>query len=429
MSKLNAMVATAADIGIADKIVLVGDNTYYISSGNISWSQGTSYSYRIKEISNKFGQIVEQCAFNLMRVSCGDDAISAFDFGLLYLTFCAMVWEGTTYPGLVEIESINTPRYNVVWLNGHAILYDNHAQSIIDISSPQIVDVLKGSKISLLGFTDKIKYQLSYHTDKFILDCDDGSFIQSIDTPRFIRETYGEYLTYRYSHSMLNDNSPLADTIASNNVTHSYEDIFARAKYKVDLDVTWEEHSELMFTPTQGYKSLSSFLGSRAYTDNGELIIPVNWRNSLLLYTPWFSEYDVRDTDSLLYNESPNLNQYRDVSIECTKIAAFAGNLKVNLPENAICLDVSQLAKIQEKYLNEELPIVSFKYAIGRIVVPLTAMHESFKTNNPYEIFIILPVGSITDKIIHKAVTGKVLVCNMPCTIDDVYVDVTEVIN
>lgn len=97
-NSISQIVLEASRVQLPQAFKVIGRNTYTISTDFISWD--SVHNYTLVEIASTFGNKVQNSEMGVVGgvggvkdigFKCGDEAISAFDFGLLYSIFTAMV--------------------------------------------------------------------------------------------------------------------------------------------------------------------------------------------------------------------------------------------------------------------------------------------------------------------------------------------------
>lgn len=434
--KLKIVVANAATVQIKEPVTFAGFNTYTLASNYLSWD--SAQTYRLTDIANTFGDIQNNLAITTSTIRnakmvCGSDTITTFDFGLLYCIFCAMNWAKSETDSLISIVNKEgmSRNFTAIWINCYLVLYSIKHNYILPITTSDLVKVLRWENTTVKGFTDNQTYTLSREGDSVMLFDSRGNFLGSFEFSDKVRSTYKRYFGTVDNNVNPEDvgilpDSPLSEMLMQNKGEANLNDIFAQYAEQSYIGNA-VNREDMIFTPTTRYKSLETFFGSNAYTDKGKLIMPVNWRNGLLIYTPWFGHNDMDDQPEILTSTQSQLNEFYDVTDECSKIAQFAVAIKAR-PQASYTIQQSTLMDIKDQFFDMKLQRLSFAGAIGKVVIPEEVLYNALVRDNCSEIFTVLPIGAIGNNIVVISPSGSIEVSDEQLTLKGFYYDVSEVV-
>ena len=424
MVNLGVTVSNASKVRLDGKFKLYGDDVYTIATNSISWGEGNYYA--ISDLVFSLGK-----SSNAGLVQCGESFISPYDFGLIYCVMCVMVWASKTSPIVTVCQADDSSSgYRAVWLDSQLVTYNKDRNNIICVSSGNVVKALRGDKIVEKCFTTGDEFTLLKQGDGLELDSNDGSTIRHISASEHLRRTYPKYFqTVRHSGnvSQISNDSQIGVVLGAIGEKTDYEQLLLTYKNSGVTDSD-DARRDLIFTPVTRYSGFDEFCGSRAYSDIGEIVLPVNWHNGLLVYIPWFSDNGIEETGVVEARVKAALKEFYNITDECNAISSYA--LTVPSPPNdCCCYPVETLLEIKDAFMSGRLNRVSLAGAIGKNVIAESVMISSLITNdNPYELYSFMPVGAIGDKIIIKTPLDRLVTCPYGYTLDECYYDISEVI-
>lgn len=424
------IVATASTVSLLSSAKIRGFNTYSIGTNLISWDDSSSYT--IAEISSKFGITDSDMSPNLFRV--GDSFVNAYDYGLLFSCFAAIVAAsaeiGSAVPVFCDVSSNDA--IQVVWFGCNAIVYSRQKNFIMPIKSTCIQDACKLSKVNVDNFVSSVGFVLSREGDSFIVMSRDNAFVCSFQIPAIVKRAYSALFENKKFNgtnsislfdSSWEEGSGLGELINSTRSSASIEDTLKQYENEVSL-ANVIMRSDLLFTPNKRYTSVEEFIGSLCYSDKGEISLAVNFRNQLFIYRPWFSG----DNESeIMVDSGPQFQNFFNVTEECTAVERFASTVTAR-PLSPAQFDVGVFNKIKDAFFALDLPRLQLASAFGRIVIPESVMVQGLRSLGE-AIYCIVPVGAIGKNIICVTPDGNLYTrSELSCT-SDLYYDITEVLN
>ena len=430
-------VLEASRVLLSHTIKLHGVNTYIISSDFISWD--ATHSYKISDIAVNFGTRVtpSQSAVIGSRdtgFACGNGDISAFDFGLLYTAFTAMVMAkielGTNFP----VFSDNTSKQGIraIWFGNDAIIYSTEYNLIIPVKNADIETACGGHRVQVNNFCSKDTYVLDRENKMFYFTRPTGELFFTINIPECVVKTY--FTHFKGSSSgdtgVVNvgweEDSPLGALIDKTDTRSECMSILE--KYKLSPPIaSIVSRDDLVVDLTDKYVDTSNFFGSVCYTDKHEIVIAVNFHRGLFVYYPWFKSAAGQE-DDIKVDPSAKFPEFYNVTEGCNRILRYVGTV-VNRPFTSAQMDSNVFNLIKESFLNMKLARVPIQAAFGRIVIPEEILLNELIGGVGESLFCIVPVGIVGQNLV--CITSENVVTAVTPSgwdLSSAFYDITEVI-
>lgn len=429
---LRSVVANAATASLFTPVTVRGNNTYTFGTNLLSWDEVNNYT--IDAIAPTFGQTTQVPNAAQAMFKCGDSAVSAFDFGLLFSCFTAIVGAYTEQGASVFTSNADTsiPELDVVWFGNNAVLYCLERNLIIPIKSADVQNACRNAKVHLDNFVDIRSYQLTREKMYFVIDTEKGENLCRFPVPLMIQRAFPNLFDEDLTNDFVQDDpstpwderSQLGSLIASSASLTSAEDTAKRYRDMVALESV-VVRSDLIMQPSQRYKSTSEFLGSLCYSDKDVIALAVNFRNNLFVYRPWFTGEKVAKVQ---VDSNPQLGDFFNISEECKLIERYAQTV-TNVPLTAAQLDVGVFEKIKTAFYNMELPRLKLASAFGRIVIPESVLVKGLGSMAGESVFCLVMLGVIGKNVICKTSEGSLTAMSrVPWLEDEAFYDITEVV-
>lgn len=432
MQNSRSIAQSAAAVSLFNAVTVKGYNLYTFGTDLLSWDEANNYT--ISRVSRDFGQPISTRELSNMLFKCGDSAVNAYDFGLIFSCFIAMVSAYTESGASVFTEGMDTnvPEIEVVWFGNNAILYSKERNFIIPVKSADIQEACRLHKVELNNFVDTRRFVLSRENLRFSLDTSRGEGVCSFQIPLNVQRAFPNLFDDDHTNDVLVDDpntpwderSALGALISSSANLNSAET--TAEKYRNE-QVTLESvvvRSDLIFDPTVRYNSVSEFLGSLCYSDKGVIALAVNFRNNLFVYKPWFAD----DQDSAVQADSnPKFEEFYNVTNECKYIARYAKSV-TNVPLTAAQFDIEVFEKIKDAFYDMKLSRLKLASAFGRIVIPESVLVRGMSSYAGESLYCVVPVGAIGSSVICKAASGNLVTMSQVSWRDEAFYDITEVI-
>lgn len=433
---IRSIVNSAAGASLFGVVSVRGFNTYNFGTNLLSWDESNNYTFT--RIAKNFGQIVSGSGVNGSNTSmftCGDSAVCAYDFGLIFSCITAIVGASTESGMAVQAEVVQTSDLSieVVWFGSNAVLFSRERNIIIPVRSADVKNISRYKKVSLENFVDVRSYIAVRVGDSFVVDASDGSALCRFVVPPFVQRTMPMLFTGDNDqiidgvddpNTPWDERSPLGSLIANSINITTAEDTVRKYKETVTIESV-VQRQDLVFAPSVRYNTVNEFLGSICYTDKDVIAMAVNFRHNLFIYRPWFNGGNGAD---LLTDAHPHLDMFYNVTAECTQIERFAASV-TNKPLSLAQFDVTVFEKVKEAFSNLELPRVKLVSAFGRIVVPESVLLRGLGSTMGETMYCIVPVGVIGANVICKDENGSLVAMTKPTWFDDeAFYDITEVV-
>lgn len=422
----------ASEKTLQSSVVVYGEEEYTIATNYVSWSGDKLYT--MEEISKTFGLRASAQAIgeDALRIQAGKSTVSVFDFGLLYTVFSSIIMASVELGAEVPTEDLptNNELYRSVWFGNDGIIYSVQKGLIVSIRNSDMYSCCMHQKANIRAFTSNQEFQLSLDGTTFCLTSG-NSIVCRFRPPVCITQTYrtvfdGEQIADDPS-TPWDETSMLGSLIAD---TDERTDVFSAVeKYAQKTSMAQAVYrDDLICEPTKRFADVNSFLGSWAYSDKKEIIMPVSNRNNLLVCTGSQSVVS-RNKPELKCYVDPDYSKFYDITEEFTHIMRFALCVK-NLPLTAAELDTSMFLRIKEAFLSLELQRVKLTSSFGRIVIPEDVMIRELSSSIGDALYCIVPVGVIGEQIILMNSFGQPITQVMTeWDVEGFFYDVTDVVN
>lgn len=422
----------ASTASLISPVAVRGYNNYTFGTNLLVWDETNSYT--LERIASDFGQPVGGGSTGNPMFRCGESAISAYDFGLVFSCMAAIVGAYTESGASVFTEHCDTsvPEVDVAWFGNNAVVFCKERNLIIPIKSADVQNACRHRKVQLENFVDTRVFQLTREKFSFLLDTAKGEALCRISIPLFVQKAFPSLFDSDPTNDVVSDDpntpwderSALGSLIASSVNLNSAEDTAQKYRDRVTLESV-VVRTDLIFEPKVRYNSVTEFLGSLCYSDKDVIALAVNFRNNLFVYDPWFDGVgeSIVQTDA-----NPQFDKFFNVTEECKIVERFAQSV-TNVPLTAAQFDVSVFEKVKSAFYEMELPCIKLASAFGRIVVPESVLVKGLSSMSGESIYCVVPVGVIGNDVICKNERGKLeAIVRAPWLNDDALYDITEVI-
>lgn len=407
-NSVNNTVIEASKVPLTKSVKLYGFNTYALATNFISWD--SAHNYNLDTIALSFGTKKADSSVEVVGGSrevgftCGDGAISAYDFGLLYTVFTAMIMAkvelGSNF--LIDFEKLQRDGFNAVWFGNDGVIYSASSNVIIPLKNVDIETVCEGGVVKVSNFCSRDTYTLEREGRNFVITTSSQELLAFVKIPECARKTYARY--FQDGPTVMDDpdtgwdeGSRLGQLIGETDNRSECMVVFDRYKMEPAID-SIVAREDLIVKPTERYADTSNFFGSICYTDKGEIAIAVNFRRGLFVYYPWFSSVDMAERD-IKVDASANFPEFFNVTEGCNHILRYAGTV-VNRPLTAAQFDGQMFNTIKDAFLDMRLSRVPIQAAFGRVVIPENILMQELTSGTGESLFCILPVGVVGDKVI-----------------------------
>lgn len=368
-----------------------GVKTYTLSTNHMSWAG--AYAGSLSDIAQDFGTPVQGTS---LQFKCGNDTITAFDYGLLYSIFIAINTSAVSSSLQFDEMETSSSKINCLWIGDSAVIYSVEHNLILHLDSFSLESVMNGNKASIDNFCSKEFFTVELEKNsKIFISKDDEHFLCSFNLSDFVKNLYFETDDeddIEIFGEGFDADSPLGELVAS---SISTVDIMSTAeKYKNMTDVSSVvRRTDLVFKADKPYSSLNNFFGSVCYQD-GNIFIPVNYMNGLLVYSQLFKG-DLPDT---LHTSTPgSFSGYFDIKDAFESIMRFAQSI-ANRPSSILICD------IEERFKKMELLRVPVESTFGKLVIPESNLLQALSSGIVDTISPIIPIGIIETQLL--AYTG-----------------------
>lgn len=434
-SSISGIVYEAAETELVAPLRIYGNQTYTLSTNLITWGDGMVDS--LKNIANTFGLRSRSSLSGVVHGSengfkCGNGIISAYDFGLLYTVFTAMVMCRVESGGSPHVFCDDTKRrdtLNVLWIGCECIIYSADRNIILPTKSADVERICSGQKVLCKNFCTRDAYEIDRENNMIgVTNSNTGELLTRITIPEIVISTYNKYFV---SQSIVDlpetdwdEGSPLGQLISSNDQLQECTAIVQQYKNSANV-ASVVVRDDLVVTPNKRYGSTENFFGSLCYTDKQEIVVAVSEHRGLFTYYPWF----VSETDSNkdLKVDTPNFQDFYDVSEGVIHILRYAKSVATRPPTRGQVNDV-MLSKIKDSFFNLKLPRIQMKAAFGKIIVPEEVLLQAISTDSTANLYCLLPVGTVGINVITMSPEGDTQVMVMPNWDVTYFYDITEVI-
>lgn len=431
MAALNpsSIISAAAAASLLAPVKIRGYNTYTVGSNLISWDDSNSYT--IEHVSATFGQSDSDVAPNQFKL--GDGNICAFDYGLLFSCFAAIVAASVETGAAIptSADDASDPAIHVVWFGCNAVIHSKQHNLIIPIKNVFVQEACKLSRVNIDNFVNSRNFKLSREGNTFVIVSRDNEFVCSFPIPLVVQRTYPSL----FVSSMEKASDPFSGFDASWEEGSGLGALINNTRSSTTVEETLHQYdnevslanvimrSDLIFEPTTRYSSIDEFLGSICYSDKGEISLAVNFRNQLFIYRPWFSGDMSND---LMVDSGPKFQNFFNVTEECSVIERFAGTVAAR-PLSPAAFDVGVFNRVRDAFFRLELPRLQLSSAFGRVVVPESVLVQGVKSAGE-SVYCMVPVGAIGDNIISLTPDGNLQVqAGVARTTENNFYDITEV--
>lgn len=429
---LRTIVKNASAASLLSPVEVKGVNSYVFGTNLISWDEANNYT--LERVSKDFGQPVVSNGPGSAMFRCGDSEISAYDFGLVFSCFAAIVAAHTETGTTIFTSYADTSalELDVVWFGNHAIVYSRERNLILPITSACVQGACRYQKTDLSNFTDVRSYRLIRERLSFVIENSMNEVVCRFSIPAHVQRAFPNLFDDDPANDEIMDDpntpwderSALGSLIASSTSLTSAEETVERYKSHVSLESV-VNRTDLVFTPKIRYNSVQEFLGSLCYSDKGRIALAVNFRDNLFVYKPWFSP---NNPDGIQVDSAPNFGAFYNVTQECIYIERYAKSV-VKVPLTAAQFDIEVFEKIKAAFYAMELPRLSLASVFGRIVIPESVLVKGLSTASGETMYCLVMVGVIGNNAICKDENGNLYAAvNPPWLKDQAFFDITEVI-
>lgn len=436
-NSIRNFVEEASNVVVVKPFKVAGDHEYTVGTNMLSIDGQKVYS--LESIAPNFGVRRTNISPGVLGSSgsgvfaCGESNISAFDFGLLYTVFNAMVMAKAESGVSVVTEQTDTtqPDLKCLWFGQTVIVYSLRRYCIIPIKSADIEDILKGSRRKCRSFSSGDSYTLDLEGNKLAIQTDSGELLAicdlSISAKNSLQLWSTEPLPTDSGISMVKPDSQLASLISSSDNHTIYTEILSkyRAMPMIEAIVS---RDDLIIVPEEKYQDTTNFFGSICYTDKGLIVMAVNFRHGLFVCRPWFPAY-TSDKCEVLLDDQVNFQKFYNVTAGCTRISRFA-NTVINRPLTAAEFDFKVVDALKEAFTQMQLPRIPLESAFGKVVIPERLLVDEVLEGDGSAAECFVPCGVVGDNIICICETDE-LVSVKPTRWDSTsaFYDITEVIS
>lgn len=424
---------SASAVSLFNLVDVRGYNTYTLGTNIISWDESNNYT--LDYVARDFGQplVVNDVANTLFK--CGDSAINAFDFGLLFSCFAAIVgaYAETGSSVMTERQESSVDDIDIVWFGDNAIVISKIKNIIVPVKSSIVQEVCSLSRIKVDNFVDTRSFYLSRENNNFIVDAEDGTEICRFPIPLIVKRTFpnlfsdsgfSKYAVEDDPNTPWDERSALGSLIANTTNLMSVEEAIARYRSEQVSLESVVVRSDLMFVPSTRYNSVEEFLSSVCYTDKGIIALAVNFRNNLFVYKPWFAS----DSDAeLRVDANPKFDEFYNVTSESQHISRFAQSV-VARPLTPAEFDVSVFERVKDSFYNFELSRIKLESAFGKIVIPESVLVQGLTGSSGEAMYCIVPVGLVGEVLVCLTSDGGLTTMTQLDWLSESFYDITEVI-
>lgn len=437
-NSVSSTVLEASRVLLSNTVKLHAINTYTISSNFVSWD--ASHSYNISDIALSFGTRFPGATPEVvggMRdagFTCGSGAISAFDFGLLYTVFTAMVMAkvelGTAFP--VVSDKIQRPGAWVAWFGNDAVIYSAQDNFIVPMKNADIKVVCGGDKVRVSNFCSTDIYTLEREGRSFYILTQAGELFCTIPIPECVVKTYPGYFKDNAAGAGViasgswDSGSGLGSLIGAADTRSECLDVLERYKMSPPI-ASVVSREDLVVVPSERYADTANFFGSICLTDKQEIAIAVNFRRGLFVYYPWFVT-DTTQEREVQVDPSAKFPEFYNVTEGCNRILRYAGTV-VNRPLTSAQMDATVFEAIKTAFLDMRLSRIPIQSAFGRVVIPEEVLLQELTGGTGESLFCMVPVGIVGPKLV--CLTAENVLTSMAPSgwdLSSALYDITEVI-
>lgn len=409
-NSISQIVLEASRVQLPQAFKVIGRNTYTISTDFISWD--SVHNYTLVEIASTFGNKVQNSEMGVVGgvggvkdigFKCGNESISAFDFGLLYSIFTAMVMAKVEFGGAFKVFSEKLSRASdyALWLGNDCVVYSPDSNVIITLKNADVERVCNDNKVKVVNFCSREKFDFEINSNSMMLINSKGELFAVLTIPESVKNTYN---LNTHKEEIIDDpstewdeNSGLGELISENDNKSECAKVLDEYRKTAIVD-SIISRDDLVVEPEEKYADTSNFFGSVCYTDKNEIAIAVNFRRGLFVYRPLFSG-DPEDSKELKVDPNARFPEFFNITEGCARIKRYSETV-VERPLTAAQFDVDMCNKIKEAFLNMELPRIPIKAAFGKIVIPEPVLIDELSRGNGESIYCFVPVGVVDDKVI-----------------------------
>lgn len=436
-NSISNTVLEASRVQLSKAVKLYGMKTYTLSTNFLSWD--TDNNYNLTDIALTFGTRRGNSPVEVVGggreqgFACGNGSISAYDFGLLYTVFTAMVMArvelGGTFP--VVSENLHQDGRCIIWLGNDAVLYSASGNLIIPLKNADVERVCAGNKVKVSNFCGKDTYILDREGNALGVTAESGALLTFLEIPECVRKTYSHYFSHQDGVSSASDTGWVEDSMLGKLIGETdnrSECMAAYEQYKAAPFIgSIVSREDLIVQPTERYADTSNFFGSICYTDKGEIAIAVNFRKGLFVYYPWFTSGD-GESREVMVDPSAKFSEFFNVTEGCNHILRYA-NTVINRPLTAAQFDLHVFEEIKTAFLGMKLSRIPIQAAFGRVVIPEKILLQELTGGTGESLFCMLPVGIVGSKVICLTSEGALsAVTPSGWDLTSAFYDVTEVV-
>ena len=322
---------------------------------------------------------------------------------------------------------------HTVWFGNNGIIYSINGAIVLPLKHMDIRSALCWEPVTVRNFVNEQKYTVKREGSSFLVEDSKGVVLCRFDMPRQIKAAYPTYFDGDPSNDKFlnlpdtewDDSSELGVVLGESRGFADWSATAAKYRDMVDMK-SIVVRDDLICQPTKRYSSPQEFLGSICYTEMGTIDLAVNLRGNLYVYKPWFD--DDNSITNIHVREAPALEAFFNVTAECGRISLFAKTV-TTAPLPVAKIDQNLLEKIKAQFSALRLSRVNLHGALGRNVVPESALAVALSKNSSSNLFCMCPVGAIGDRVIVKQSDGSVTsVKPSGWDIGGAFYDITEVI-
>lgn len=432
-------VLEASRVLLANAMTVHGVNTYTVASNFLSWDATNSYT--IESIAQNFGTRYTGDANGIVGgggeqgFMCGGGVIGAFDFGLLYSVFTAMVMAkvelGPTFP--VVTENIPGKGIWVTWFGNDIIVYAPQLNLIIPIRNADVEKACAGNSIVVNNFCSRDTYKLEREGKNLYILTQSNELYLVIPMPECPIKTYAIYFQEKGTAAPADmgvswdEGSALGALIGNTNTRSECLDILN--KYKLSPTVASVVcRDDLVIELTERYLDTTNFFGSICFTDKEEIAIAVNFRNGLFVYYPWFVT-DASQKREVKVDPAAKFPEFYNVTNGCNHILRYSGTV-VHRPLTSAQMDFNVLEQVKEAFLNMQLARIPIQAAFGRVVIPEEVLIQELTGGCGESLFCMVPVGIVGPKLVCLSADSMLTsVTPSGWGLSSYFYDITEVAN
>lgn len=427
---ISSKVVTAASVPLAKPVQVFGVNTYTISTDFISWGEGNNYT--LQDIAPEFGTRTTGVGDKVFV--CGDDRISVYDFGLLFSVFTAMTSAqaelGSNFP--IAASQVSREGLHSLWLGNDMLLYSQAHNLIVQLDNAQVQQVCAGSKVECTNFCTKDRYIIDRErVELFVVEASKHELLCRTRISDSAQHSYAKWFQDRDDNKDVtapwDTESRLGRLIAAVNNKLPVKKMMD-AYHKKGILESAGVRRELIVSPGEcigEVTSVASLLGKAYYTNKADVIIAVNYRAGMLVYTPYFGG---EQADGVQVDSKCQLSELCEVTSGCDAIARYA-NTVVNRPLTPAQFDAKVFGAVANAWMEQRLKRVSFGSSLGRVVVPESTFEETLDVGFGADLFCMVPVGLVGDAVVCKTAQGTLeLKYQTGWDINEAFYDITEVV-